>query len=346
MTTSPLLQQRPTALAWIDFLKALGRAPLTLDAYARALERFLAFCARHGHDPEQAGLGVVAAYLQAMRERGLSGATMRQGLCVVRLWFEHLVCGGHREANPIPKGTYRSGAHTGRDYPPSAFASGGAPGLLARPHRFPWIPSDAEWLRFLRAASNRSARDRLMLALAYGGALRRQELVGLAVADIDPAHRLVTVRPELAKRGRGRVVSYHRQSSALLAEHLARRRALSPSAGPLFLSESNRNRGRPLSKWTWNDVVKAIATEADLPVFTPHTLRHLRLTHLAIKGLSLQEIATYAGHRSLESTMLYLHLSGRHIDARITASILEVETATYDLLSATSYPSTTSSAKR
>jgi integrase len=272
---------------------------------------------------------------------------MQQGLSVVRLWFEHLVCCGLREANPIPKGTrtgtYRSGIYAGGPHgaPPSAFsgaraggarAGGARAGLLPRQDRFPWVPSDAEWLRFLQAASTRSVRDRLMLALAYGGALRRQELVGLHVSDIDPAHRLVTVRPELAKRGRGRVVAYHRQTSALLAAYLVRRRALSPSAGPLFLSESNRNRGRPLSKWTWNDVVGQMAAAAELPQFTPHTLRHLRLTHLALKGLSLHEIATYAGHRSLESTMVYVHLSGSHIDSRITASLLEVETATHELL--------------
>ena len=331
MATFPLLQQTPTALAWIDFLKALGRAPLTLDAYARALERFLAFCRHRGDDPAQVGLDTVVEYLQAMRQRGLAQATMCQGLCVVRLWFEHLVCCGHRQTNPIPKGTYRSGAYAGHHHLVSPFA-GGSAGLLPRPNQFPWIPSDAEWLRFLKAASSRSVRDRLMLALAYGGALRRQELIGLAVSDIDPAHRLITVRPDLAKRGRGRVVCYHRQTSTLLGQYLARRRALSKSSGPLFLSESNRNRGRPLSKWTWNDIIKAIATRAALPQFTPHTLRHLRLTHLAIKGLSLQEIATYAGHRSLESTMVYLHLSGQHIDSRITASILEIEAATYDLL--------------
>lgn len=332
MATFPLLQQTPTALAWIDFLKALGRAPLTLDAYARALERFLAFCRHRGHDPLQAGLDVVVAYLQAMRERGLAQATMCQGLCVVRLWFEHLVCCGHRQTNPIPKGTYRSGAYAGHYHLISPFAAGASAGLLPRPNQFPWIPSDAEWLRFLEAASSRSVRDRLMLALAYGGALRRQELVGLAVSDIDPAHRLITVRPELAKRGRGRVVCYHHQTSTLLGQYLTHRRVLSKRSGPLFLSESNRNRGRPLSKWTWNDIIKAIATRADLPQVTPHTLRHLRLTHLAIKGLSLQEIATYAGHRSLESTMVYLHLSGQHIDSRITASILEIEAATYDFL--------------
>ena len=171
-----------------------------------------------------------------------------------------------------------------------------------------------------------------MLALAYSGALRRQEVVGLAVADLDVAHRLVTVRAEVAKRGRGRVVAYPREATPLLTTYLARRRALSSVPGPLFLSESNRNRGQPLSKWTWNDVVGQIAGAADLPQFTTHTLRHLRLTHLAVKGLGLHEIATYAGHRSLESTMAYVHLSGRHIDERVTATLLEVEAAAHRVL--------------
>ena len=335
MADFPRLQRTSTAVAWLDFLRAVGRAPLTLDAYARALDGFLAFCERHGHDPEQVSLSVVADYLGAMRERGLSGATLRQALCVVRLWSEHLVGLGVRADNPVPEGSSRAhgglyaASHLGA---PRLGARPGRAGLLPRTVRFPWIPTDDEWLRFLRAASTRGVRDRLMLALAYSGALRRQEVVGLAVADLDVAHRLVTVRPEVAKRGRGRVVAYPREATPLLTSYLARRRALSADPGPLFLSESNRNRGQPLSKWTWNDVVSQIARVADLPQFTTHTLRHLRLTHLAVKGLGLHEIATYAGHRSLESTMAYVHLSGRHIDERVTATLLEVEAAACEIL--------------
>jgi integrase/recombinase XerD len=333
MATFRHLDQTPQARAWIDFLRAIGRAPLTLEAYSAALERFLAFCAEHHLVPEQADLGDVVCYLQSMREAALAQATVQQGLCVVRMWFEHLVCSGERETNPVPKGTYRRGATSGVTHTVSAFASAArGRGLLSRQQRFPWIPSDSDWLRFLQAASERSVRDRLMLALAYGGALRRQELVGLLISDIDPAHRLVTVRPEVAKLRRGRVVSYHGPTSRLLAEYLSRRRELSAHGGPLFLSESNRNRGGALSKWTWNDIVAEIAARAELPRFTPHTLRHLRLTHLAIKGLALHELDLYAGHRSLESTMVYLHLSGQHIDSRITASILDIEKATDRLL--------------
>jgi site-specific recombinase XerD len=328
----PLVRRTPTAVAWLDFLRAVGHAPLTLDAYGRALDGFLAFCDRHGHDPEQADLPVVAAYLQVLRDRGLAAATLRQALCVVRLWSKHLVGLGVRDSNPVPEGGSRGGVYGILGAAPRLGAGRARAGLLPRTVRYPWIPTDDEWLRFLRAASMRSTRDRLMLALAYAGALRRQEVVGLAVADVDAAHRLVTVRPEVAKRGRGRVVAYPRETTPLLVAYLERRRALSAESGPLFLSESNRNRGHALSTWTWHDVVGRIAADADLPQFTTHTLRHLRLTHLAVKGLGLHEIATYAGHRSLESTMAYVHLSGRHIDERVTATLLEVEAAACEIL--------------
>lgn len=58
-------------------------------------------------------------------------------------------------------------------------------------------------------------------------------------------------------------------------------------------------------------VAAALAREADIPGFSTHTLRHLRLTDLARAGLDITEIAKFAGHRSLASTMLYIHLSGR-----------------------------------
>lgn len=57
----------------------------------------------------------------------------------------------------------------------------------------------------------------------------------------------------------------------------------------------------------------ALARDADVPGFSTHTLRHLRLTDLARAGLDITEIAKFAGHRSTESTMTYIHLSGRDL---------------------------------
>jgi putative ABC transport system permease protein len=49
----------------------------------------------------------------------------------------------------------------------------------------PWIPTDEQWRQLLAAAQSESLRNRVMLALAYDAALRREELCSLAISDID-----------------------------------------------------------------------------------------------------------------------------------------------------------------
>ena len=87
-----------------------------------------------------------------------------------------------------------------------------------------------------------------------------------------------------------------------------------PSAGSyLFLSASARNRAQGVGGFTWGLVAAALARDANVSGFSTHTLRHLRLTDLARAGMDVAEIARYAGHRSIESTLLYIHLSGRDL---------------------------------
>jgi integrase len=76
--------------------------------------------------------------------------------------------------------------------------------------------------------------------------------------------------------------------------------------------------------WTWSKVVRQIALRADVPRFSTHTLRHLCLTDLARAGWELHAIATFAGHRSLASTLQYIHLSGRDLAAKLECSMAEV----------------------
>src|SRR6266852_4017981 len=110
----------------------------------------------------------------------------------------------------------------------------------------------------------------------------------------------------------------------MLRRYLEERRLLSTTRGPLFLSASRRNRAQPVSLWTWSKVVRKIALRAEVPRFSTHTLRHLCLTDLARAGWELHAIATFAGHRSLASTLQYVHLSGRELAAKLARGMAEV----------------------
>ena len=103
--------------------------------------------------------------------------------------------------------------------------------------------------------------------------------------------------------------------------YLQHRRKLSRERGPLFLSESRRNYAQPISFWTWSKAVKKISTQAKVPQFTPHTLRHLCLTDLAQADWDVHDIATFAGHSSIQSTLLYIHLSGRDLSEKLARSM-------------------------
>ncbi|MEU2005052.1 site-specific integrase [Rhodococcus sp. NPDC019627] len=169
----------------------------------------------------------------------------------------------------------------------------------------------------MTVAATEPIRNRVMLALAYDAALRREELCALRTDDLDPAHRTLRIRAGTTKNRLERVVPYSAATGVLLSGYLAHRASLSRARGPLFLSESRRNHAQPLTLWTWPKVVRRIALAADAPRFSTHTTRHLSLTDLARMGWELHTIATFAGHRHTDSTLRHVRTgSGRQARPR------------------------------
>jgi integrase/recombinase XerD len=326
----PALAAVPLAVRWLEVQGDLGRSPRTVEAYARSLVDYLAWCERAGVGVETAGRAEIAGYVRDLRERpdrrganvislssgiGLSNATVQLRVTVVRLFYDFLVEERVRDRSPVARG-YRS-----------ADGRAGRRGLVTRLDPLPWIPTDVQWRAILEVAAGESLRNRLMLALAYDAALRREELCLLETDDLDPAHRTITVRAETTKSKRGRVVPYSAVGGQLLARYVRHRRTITTARGALFVSESPRNRGQGVSAWTWSKVVRSIALRAGVPSFSTHTLRHLCLTDLARSGWELHQIASFAGHRSTDTTQRYIHLSGRDLSERLASGMTQIHQA-------------------
>ncbi len=189
----PVLGRHEQAAVWLGIWVDVGRAPRTIDAYGRGLAEYLLMCERERVDPVTANRAHIAMFLRELTSRphrrgnnvvsidsgaGLANATMQQRLVPVRLFYDFLMEEGLRETNPVGRGRLTPGRRAG----------GTQRGLVPRVVKLPWIPSEEQWLRLLEVARREPIRNRVMLALAYDAALRREELCSLRTDDIDPAH--------------------------------------------------------------------------------------------------------------------------------------------------------------
>lgn len=322
----PAVAQEPMARAWLAWQADRNLARHTVETYGRSLDDFLRFLERGGTRVAQVTREQMAAYVRDLLGRsnprqpkvvridsgaGLANATIQLRLAAVRLFFDHLVEDGVRATNPVGRGYTR-----GRGGWKAAIAP-----LMRRHRKLPWIPTEEQWQALLTVMRGESIRNRLMFALSYDAALRRQELLTLDTADIDPAHRLVRIRAEHAKNRCERVVPYSEPTARLYTSYLEQRRQISCARGRVFLSVSNRNAGRALTIWSWSKTVISAARRSGVNRFTTHSLRHLCLTDLARGGWDIHEIAAFAGHRSLASTLLYIHLSGRDLSSKLATTM-------------------------
>jgi integrase/recombinase XerD len=314
----PSVADHPAARDFVESLAKRQHAAKTIDAYARNLEDFLRTWP--GAPPEralEADAADLDGYLAGLRTRAparagrtggapretrLSDATVQQRLVTVRLFYDFCLQRGLRRnpISPVPRG------------------------LLPRRRRLPWIPTDDEWRGLLTDLfRHESLRNQALVLLAYDAALRRQELLGLRLDDVDWAAGLVHVRAEHAKGGRARHVPVSPATERLLGRYVRTVRAHllegfgGAAAGPLFLSESPRNPAGPLRPGAFNDIVDRLRTRLGLPPLHPHTFRHLRCTVLKRCGVDLADIALFAGHASTRTTQLYIHLAPSEAGRRI-----------------------------
>ena len=143
-------------------------------------------------------------------------------------------------------------------------------------------------------------KHKCIVQLLYGCGLRLNELLHLKLTDIDSKNKIILIRN--AKGGKDRVVML----SPLLLESL---RSYYKTHHPeVYLIEGQG--GGLYSEKSVQTIVKNAASKAGITKkVTPHTLRHSFATHLLENGTDIRYIQDLLGHKSVNTTEIYTHIT-------------------------------------
>jgi len=140
--------------------------------------------------------------------------------------------------------------------------------------------------------------------------LRKSEVLGLNLEDIDFGQRTVLVRE--GKGGHQRQVPVANMALEATLRYLNDERP-SSSSNRVFLVLKEPRRGQPLSRAALDTIVQYHRLQAGVPGVQCHRLRHTCLTRLRQAGMSLEALQALAGHQNINSTRVYLHLCAREL---------------------------------
>jgi integrase/recombinase XerD len=288
---------------YLRFVAARAR-PNTVSAQAFDLKVFFTVVAK---EPAEVTTADVLGFIEAQRaprrggnvvrladgEAGLAASTIKRRLASVSGLFGYLNARGQVAVNPVPRGlaTRRPGRR-------------GMP-LIRAPRLLPRVLTPAEVAALLAAL--RTRRDRAMVELMLLAGLRRCEVLGLGLADVRPGERRVFIAE--GKGGSQRIVPVGSPFFVSLASYLDYERPAESLTDKVFVVLKGRRRGRPLTADGLDEILDGARGRAGLAHATCHELRHTCFTRLREAGMALEAIQAQAGHRSIETTRVYLHLA-------------------------------------
>ena len=253
----------------------------------------------------------------ADRESGLSARTIARRLSSVSGFYAYVIARGDTAmtSNPVPRGLQtRRTSGRARLVP-----------LVRVPRTLPKILAPAEVDALMAAL--RTARDRAMVLAMLLGGLRRCEVLGLRLSDVRVADRALFVAD--GKGGHQRVVPIANTFFSVLGGYLRNERPANVDTDRLFVVLKRSRRGRPLTLEGLDEIVAGARGRAGLERGTCHQLRHTCLTRLREAGMALEAVQAQAGHRSIESTRIYLHLTDDWLagEYQRASELIDVDTA-------------------
>lgn len=270
--------------AFLVHLQNKNFSPHTVKSYRADLHEFLLFFKQRKQDElrhfTSANIRSFLAALQTKNDPARN--TVLRKIASLRSFAAFLLTQGKLERNPFK--------------------------LLPAPKREKILPkflSEQETDRLLETAANSkhfAARDKALFELMYSSGLRRSEVTGLNIKDVDYFNGIVKV---FGKGAKERLVPVTDAALDALKIYLACRKNPQPDDA-LFLNKNGKRLTGDGLAYIFKNT--AIASHLARKV-TPHSLRHSFATHLLNNGCDLRSLQEMLGHKSLSATQVYTHVS-------------------------------------
>jgi site-specific recombinase XerD len=291
----------PLVGEFVGDLIGKARAARTCEAYARDLEHFGAFLEGRADPAPTAFPKLVSATASDIRRYVLDLMTVkryrvvavRRKLSAIRTFYKFLRRERHRDDNPaldvdLPKAEQRK---------PKVLREPEVARILAsRPeHKTKWL----------------IVRDLAMAEVLYGSGIRRAEIAGLDLDQVDLDMKTIVVTGKGNKR---RPVPLTQSAADAMERYLAVRPSSAERA--FFLTQHGKRLGL---RQVWV-IMKEFAARSGVDRATTHSMRHSFATHLIENGADISTVQKLLGHANVSTTMVYLDQSIEHLRRSFEAS--------------------------
>ncbi|PWL37419.1 integrase [Flagellimonas aquimarina] len=260
----------------------------TIGAYEKDVTEFSEFCAAHYNMATiiEVNYSIIRSWIVFMSNAGVTNRTINRKISSLRAYYRFLQKINQISVSPLVK---HKALKTNKKIE-VPFSEKEMEKILSE------IPFNNDF---------EGVRDKLIIELLYTTGIRRAELVGLQLKDINNSNNTLKV---LGKRNKERILPLLTSTVYMLQEYVSLRSKLEKITDNsyLFLTKGGLKIYETLVYRTINKYFSLVSPKVKK---SPHILRHTFATHLLNRGADLNSVKELLGHSSLASTQVYTHNS-------------------------------------
>lgn len=273
--------------SFLQYLQTEKRySPHTIRSYNNDLDQFYLFL-KENDIPETPGELTshhIREWIVSLMEKEMSAVTIHRKISCLRVFLHYLRKEGTIKSDPLEKVV-----------------------LPKRKKRLPSFVREEALDKLLDdsdfGGDFSGIRNRTIIEMLYLTGMRRAELIGLRLADVDLVESAVKVT---GKRNKQRIIPLTTTFTERAGEYLNARNSFDREVENdwFFITDKGN---KLYDKFVYNIVTKYLSMVSTIEKKSPHILRHTFATHMLNRGADLNVIKEFLGHANLSATQIYTH---------------------------------------